>query len=101
MLDEPTSGMDTTTRRRFWEIIKSYRKDRIIILTTHYMDEAEVLGDQVCIMAEGRVQCCGTSLFLKTKFGIGYNLKFTGTELTKRRKISAYMSEKLPEAIIL
>lgn len=100
-MDEPTSGMDTTTRRRFWEIIKSYRKDRIIILTTHYMDEAEVLGDQICIMAEGRVQCCGTSLNLKTKFGIGYNLTLTKTEKTNFRDISAYMSDKLPEAILL
>lgn len=53
MLDEPTSGMDTTTRRRFWEMIKRYKNDRIIILTTHYMDEADVLGDRICIMAEG------------------------------------------------
>lgn len=45
MLDEPTSGMDTTTRRKFWEMLKMYREDRIVILTTHYMDEADVLGD--------------------------------------------------------
>lgn len=65
MLDEPTSGMDTTTRRRFWEMVKQYKQDRIIILTTHYMDEADILGDRICIMAEGNVQCCGSSLFLK------------------------------------
>ena len=51
------------------------------------MDEAEVLGDQICIMAEGKVQCCGTSLSLKTKFGIGYNLTFTKTEKTNVRDI--------------
>ena len=55
MLDEPTSGMDTTTRRRFWEMVKQYKQDRIIILTTHYMDEADILGDRICIMAEGNV----------------------------------------------
>ena len=55
MLDEPTSGMDTTTRRRFWEMVKQYKEDRIIILTTHYMDEADILGDRICIMAEGSV----------------------------------------------
>lgn len=55
MLDEPTSGMDTATRRKFWEILKQYKKNRIVILTTHYMDEADMLGDQICIMAEGKV----------------------------------------------
>ena len=74
MLDEPTSGMDTSTRRRFWEMVKQYKENRIIILTTHYMDEADILGDRICIMAEGSVQCCGSSLFLKNRFGVGYNL---------------------------
>lgn len=55
MLDEPTSGMDTTTRRRFWEMVKRYKENRIVILTTHYMDEADILGDRICIMAEGSV----------------------------------------------
>lgn len=55
MLDEPTSGMDTTTRRRFWDMIKQYKENKIILLTTHYMDEADVLGDRICIMAEGKV----------------------------------------------
>ncbi len=55
ILDEPTSGMDTTTRRRFWDMIRQYKEDRIIVLTTHYMDEADILGDRICIMAEGKV----------------------------------------------
>ena len=55
-------------------MVKQYKKGRIIILTTHYMDEADILGDRICIMAEGNVQCCGSSLFLKNKFGVGYNL---------------------------
>lgn len=55
MLDEPTSGMDTTTRCKFWQMLKNYKQGRIIILTTHYMDEADNLGDRVCIMAEGEV----------------------------------------------
>ena len=47
--------MDTTTRRRFWEMVKLYKQNRIIILTTHYMDEADILGDRICIMAEETV----------------------------------------------
>lgn len=55
VLDEPTSGMDTTSRRKLWDMLKRNKKDRIIILTTHYMDEADILGDRIGIMAEGKV----------------------------------------------
>jgi ABC-type multidrug transport system ATPase subunit len=74
MLDEPTSGMDTSARRRLWEMLKNNKANRIIILTTHYMDEADILGDRIAIMAEGKVQCVGSSLFLKNNYGVGYNL---------------------------
>ena len=53
LLDEPTSGMDPTARRETWEIIKKKRQDRIIILTTHYMDEAEFLADRVAVCSRG------------------------------------------------
>jgi len=53
MLDEPTSGMDTTARRRLWDMLKKYKQGRIIVLTTHYMDEADILGDRIAIMTEG------------------------------------------------
>jgi ABC-type multidrug transport system ATPase subunit len=74
ILDEPTSGMDTSSRRRLWEMLKQQKMGKIIILTTHYMDEADILGDRIAIMAAGTVKCCGSSLFLKNRFGIGYNL---------------------------
>jgi ATP-binding cassette subfamily A (ABC1) protein 3 len=53
LLDEPTSGMDLGARRGLWNMLRKYRRDRIIILTTHYMDEADVLGDRIGIMAHG------------------------------------------------
>lgn len=53
LLDEPTSGMDLSARRKLWDMLKNYRDNRIIILTTHYMDEADILGDRIGIMAEG------------------------------------------------
>mmetsp|Transcript_12836 Transcript_12836/g.16455 ORF Transcript_12836/g.16455 Transcript_12836/m.16455 type:complete len:510 (+) Transcript_12836:1052-2581(+) len=82
MLDEPTSGMDLGARRNLWDMLKSYKKDRIIILTTHYMDEADVLGDRIGIMVQGQLQCIGSSLFLKNRFGVGYKITF----VKKRRK---------------
>ena len=74
ILDEPSSGMDTSSRRRLWEMLKQNKQGKIIILTTHYMDEADILGDRICIMAEGKIKCCGSSLFLKNRYGVGYNL---------------------------
>ena len=50
LLDEPTSGMDLSARKRLWDMLKDYKQDRIIILTTHNMDEADLLGDRVGIM---------------------------------------------------
>jgi ATP-binding cassette subfamily A (ABC1) protein 1 len=74
LLDEPTSGMDPFSRRFTWNVIRQYRQDRCIILTTHFMDEADILGDRIAIMAEGRLRCLGSSLFLKKTYGVGYQL---------------------------
>ncbi len=74
MLDEPTSGMDTTMRRELWDVLAGYKRDRIVLLTTHYMDEADTLGDRIGIMVSGKLVCCGSSMFLKKRYGIGYNL---------------------------
>ncbi len=74
ILDEPTSGMDTSARRHIWEILKNFKNDRIILLTTHFLDEADYLGYRICIMAEGKLKCVGSSVYLKNKFGLGYNL---------------------------
>jgi len=73
-LDEPTSGMDPYSRRFTWDVIRRNREGRTIILTTHFMDEADLLGDRIAIMADGQLRCCGSSLFLKGRFGVGYNL---------------------------
>ncbi len=73
-LDEPSSGMDTSARRSLWEMLKKYKTGRIIVLTTHFMDEADYLGDRIAIMGSGKLICCGSSVFLKNKFGVGYNL---------------------------
>ena len=72
ILDEPTSGMDPEARRQMWDILQSQRQDRTMVLSTHFMDEADLLGDRIAIMAEGVVQCTGSSLFLKGKYGMQF-----------------------------
>ncbi|XP_050245854.1 ABC transporter A family member 1 isoform X2 [Quercus robur] len=74
ILDEPTSGMDPYSMRLTWQLIKKLKKGRIILLTTHSMDEADELGDRIAIMANGSLRCCGSSLFLKHQYGVGYTL---------------------------
>jgi ATP-binding cassette subfamily A (ABC1) protein 3 len=66
--------MDLSARRKLWNMLKNYKHGRIILLTTHYMDEADILGDRIGIMADGKMTCLGSSIFLKSKFGIGYNM---------------------------
>ena len=74
LLDEPTSGMDVMARRSLWEFLKNYKKDKIILLTTHFLDEAEYLGDRIGIMTDGEYLCCGTSSYLKSKYPCGFNI---------------------------
>lgn len=71
-LDEPTTGMDPITRRSVWDVIEKAKRGRAIVLTTHSMEEADILGDRIGIMAKGRLRCLGTSIHLKNKFGTGY-----------------------------
>ena len=79
LFDEPTAGMDLGARRDVWQTLKNYKNDRIILLTTHYMDEADVLGDRIGIMDKGKLVCLGSSLFLKNRYGAGYKLNLVKT----------------------
>ena len=73
-LDEPTSGMDPHSRRAIWALLRTQREGRTLVLTTHFLDEAEILSDRIAIMAEGALRCAGSPLFLKTRLGCGYRL---------------------------
>ncbi|KAF3821200.1 hypothetical protein GH733_011353 [Mirounga leonina] len=74
ILDEPTAGVDPYSRRGIWELLLKYRQGRTIILSTHHMDEADILGDRIAIISHGKLCCVGSSLFLKNQLGTGYYL---------------------------
>ncbi|KAG3122664.1 hypothetical protein PC128_g27732, partial [Phytophthora cactorum] len=98
-LDEPTSGMDPYSRRSTWEILLNNRNDRVMVLTTHFMDEADILGDRIAIMAEGEMRCCGSSLFLKNRFGAGYNLTLVKDDAKcDDDAVTAFVSSFVPSA---
>ncbi|KAK7485122.1 hypothetical protein BaRGS_00023662, partial [Batillaria attramentaria] len=98
VLDEPTSGMDPAARRQTWDVLQRHRSGRTMLLTTHYMDEADVLGDRIAIMAEGVVKCCGTSMFLKKLYGAGYHLVLVKSQDCKVAKLTHVIQEALPSA---
>lgn len=76
-LDEPSTGLDPSSRRLLWEVIKNARKNKAVVLTTHSMEEAEALCDRLGIFVSGRLQCVGSPKDLTARFG-GY-LSFTIT----------------------
>jgi len=101
-LDEPTSGMDPYSRRATWNLINQCKKDRVIVLTTHFMDEADILADRIAIMAHGQLQICGTSLFLKQKYGVGYNMTLSkNADGVETGPIRAAIANHIPDTKVL
>lgn len=82
-------------------MLKKNKKDKIIIMTTHYMDEADILGDRIAIMSEGKIQCTGSSLFLKQRYGVGYNLVIAKQKREPMPHIDKFVNDRIPSAIKL
>ena len=68
-LDEPTLGLDVLARRELWAVIQSLKGKVTIILTTHYMEEAQALSDRIGIMTKGKLRAVGTAEELITRTG--------------------------------
>ncbi|KAH9493244.1 ATP-binding cassette sub- A member 3 [Bulinus truncatus] len=96
-LDEPSSGLDPSARRELWNFLKKKREGRTILLTTHYMDEADILGDRIVIMAEGVVKCYGTSNFLKRIYGTGYHMNIVKLPDCDVQEITETIQKYIPE----
>jgi ABC-type multidrug transport system ATPase subunit len=73
-LDEPTTGMDPVSRRQAWELMLELKKNKTIILTTHAMEEADILADRIAVIVDGTLKCVGSSLNLKNTYGDGYRI---------------------------
>jgi len=73
-LDEPTTGLDPLSRRKVWSMVEELKRERIVVLTTHSMEEADNLGDTIALMSLGRLRAIGTSTFLKERYGSGYQI---------------------------
>ncbi|XP_028048892.2 uncharacterized protein LOC105837746 isoform X2 [Monomorium pharaonis] len=74
ILDEPGAGVDPAARRRIWRLIDQHRIGRTVLLSTHHLDEADMLSDTVVVMHKGKILCTGSPLTLKVTHGTGYRL---------------------------
>ncbi|NXU37897.1 ABCAC protein, partial [Drymodes brunneopygia] len=104
ILDEPTTGVDPCSRRSIWEIISKNKKGRTIILSTHHLDEAEVLSDRIAFLEHGGLKCCGSPFYLKETFGDGYHLTLTKKknmiEECDTTAVTSLIQSYLPEAYL-
>ena len=96
LCDEPTSGMDPSARRALWDLLQREKAGRTILLSTHFMDEADILGDRIAIMAEGDLKACGSSFFLKKKFGVGYRLICVKNTECQPQKLTNILQKYIP-----
>ncbi|KAG8475743.1 hypothetical protein CXB51_032538 [Gossypium anomalum] len=76
-MDEPSTGLDPASRNSLWSVVKQAKRDRAIILTTHSMEEAEVLCDRLGIFVDGALQCIGNAKELKGRYGGSYIFTIT------------------------
>lgn len=91
ILDEPTAGIDAHARRSVWTLLLKHKRNRTMILSTHHMDEADVLADRIAIIAEGQLKTVGSGLFLKRRFGNGYQLTLARPQTRSEDPSSSYM----------
>jgi ABC-type multidrug transport system ATPase subunit len=73
-MDEPTTGMDPVSRRDVWNLIQKLKRNKVIVLSTHAMEEADILSDRIAVVCDGKLKCVGTPLYLKNAYGDGYRI---------------------------
>uniref|UniRef100_A0A2R9AFT5 ATP binding cassette subfamily A member 10 n=1 Tax=Pan paniscus TaxID=9597 RepID=A0A2R9AFT5_PANPA len=98
LLDEPTAGLDPFSRHRVWSLLKEHKVDRVILFSTQFMDEADILADRKVFLSNGKLKCAGSSLFLKRKWGIGYHLSLHRNEMCDTEKITSLIKQHIPDA---
>uniref|UniRef100_A0A8B9KF90 ABC transporter domain-containing protein n=1 Tax=Astyanax mexicanus TaxID=7994 RepID=A0A8B9KF90_ASTMX len=98
LLDEPTAGMDPVSRHQVWTLLKNRRAGRVTVLSTHYMDEADILADRKAVISQGQLKCVGSSLYLKTKCGVGYHLRMSVTEVCEVDSLASLVKQHVPKA---
>ncbi|NXK89914.1 ABC8B protein, partial [Formicarius rufipectus] len=98
LLDEPTAGLDPLSRHQVWSLLREQRAGRVILFSTQFMDEADILADRKAFISHGRLKCVGSSLFLKKKWGICYHLRIHVSESCELENVTSRVKRYIPNA---
>ncbi|KAM7293395.1 retinal-specific phospholipid-transporting ATPase ABCA4 [Ixodes scapularis] len=100
VLDEPTSGADPECKGALWECVLRFHEDKTMLVTTHSMEEADTLGDRIAVMAEGRLRCCGSPMFLRATYGTGYWIKASVKNFSQAKALTQLVRDHVPRASV-
>ncbi|KAL3203439.1 hypothetical protein MRX96_011976 [Rhipicephalus microplus] len=101
ILDEPTAALDPETRRSIWSLVKELRGKSSILLSTHDMEEADVLGDRIIVMYNGSIISWGSPSFLKNACGVGYKLRIEKEQkVFSSKAVLDVVKKAVPQATI-
>ncbi|XP_064006724.1 ABC-type organic anion transporter ABCA8B-like [Pogoniulus pusillus] len=98
LLDEPTAGLDPLSRHHVWSLLKERQAGRVTLFTTQSMEEADVHADRKAFLSKGRLQCVGSSLYLKRKWGVGYHLRIQVNNLCEPELATSLVKQYIPDA---
>ncbi|KAM5134791.1 cholesterol transporter ABCA5 [Mantella aurantiaca] len=101
LLDEPTAGMDSCSRYTVWNVLKKRKANNVIVFSTHFMEEADILADRKAVISHGTLKSVGSSLFLKSKWGVGYRLSMDIKSSCNITSVSALVSQHVPGANLI
>ncbi|CAF1240137.1 unnamed protein product [Adineta steineri] len=101
ILDEPTSGIDPYNRRLIWTIIRKLKlAGKCVLLTTHFLEEADVLSDRIAIMSRGRLQANGTPDFLKQQTEFEYRLLMDKQDHCSSERVTQFIQEHVRNIVL-
>uniref|UniRef100_A0A8C0H0A8 ATP binding cassette subfamily A member 10 n=1 Tax=Chelonoidis abingdonii TaxID=106734 RepID=A0A8C0H0A8_CHEAB len=98
ILDEPTAGLDISSRYHVWSLLKEHKANRVTLFSTQLTDEADIIADRKAFISHGRLKCVGSSLFLKRKWGIGYHLSLHINDSCDSAKMTSLIQQHIPNA---
>uniref|UniRef100_A0A674KI78 ATP binding cassette subfamily A member 10 n=1 Tax=Terrapene triunguis TaxID=2587831 RepID=A0A674KI78_9SAUR len=98
ILDEPTAGLDLSSRYHVWSLLKEHKANRVTLFSTQLTDEADIVADRKAFISHGRLKCVGSSLFLKRKWGIGYHLSLHINDSCDSAKMTSLVQQHIPNS---
>ncbi|PKU31514.1 atp-binding cassette sub-family a member 5 [Limosa lapponica baueri] len=101
LLDEPTAGMDPCSRHIVWNLLRNRKANCVTVFSTHFMDEADILADRKAVISQGMLKCLGSSLFLKSKWGIGYRLSMHIDAYCNTEATTSLIRQHIPAASLI